>query len=230
LQRELEQDARTRLDPSRPPLMRVTLLHLANDEWQLLWTTHHLCIDGWSWPRLFKEIAEIYATSSVGRPAALEQRAGSATMSDGWRKVSTPLAYWKEALASFAAPTPIALGPIAATSARSKWSSFSNPGQRCLSRRPRMLCDCWLNRQDALCTHVQGAWALLLSHYAGHATWCSGLRSRSNPEQIDGVETLIGPCVSCTGAREVYSDESLNSAGTSQGHNSSILTNISSCP
>src|SRR5262249_38086776 len=119
LQRELEKDARTRLDPSQPPLMRINLLHLADEEWQLLWTTHHLCIDGWSWPRLFKEIAEIYAALSVGRPAALESALGYGHYVR-WlaRKARTSSAYWKEALAGFATPTPIALGPVAATSAR----------------------------------------------------------------------------------------------------------------
>ena len=170
LQRELEQDARTRLDPSRPPLMRVNLLHLADDEWQLLWTTHHLCIDGWSWPRLFKEIAEIYAASSVERPAALESALGYGHYVR-WlaRKAPTSSAYWKEALAGFAAPTPIALGPIAATSAREAKGPLQQPETAVrLSREAthglRLLAQ---SAEITLSTLVQGAWALLLSHYAG---------------------------------------------------------------
>ena len=198
LQRELEQDARTKLDLLRPPLMRVNLLQLADDEWQLLWTTHHLCIDGWSWPRLFNEITEIYAASSAGRPAALESALGYGHYVR-WlaRKAPASSAYWKEALAGFAAPTPIALGPITATSARKaegplqqsetavRLSREATHGLRLLAQSAKI----------TLSTVVQGAWALLLSHYAEARDVVFGAAFSGRPEQIDGIETMIGPCV-----------------------------------
>jgi hypothetical protein len=197
LRRELEQDLRTGLDPSQPPLMRVNLLHLADDEWQLLWTTHHLCIDGWSWPRLFKEIAAIYTASIVGRSAAL----GSA-MAYGqyvkWlaRRPPTTSSYWKEALAGFAAPTPIALGPSAAISGKAKGPLPQSETAVRLSRETahglRSLAQ---SAEITLSTLVQGAWALLLSHYAGACDVVFGAAFSGRPEQIEGIETLIGPCV-----------------------------------
>jgi amino acid adenylation domain-containing protein/non-ribosomal peptide synthase protein (TIGR01720 family) len=196
-QRELEQDARTRLDPLRPPLMRVNLLHLADNEWQLLWTTHHLCIDGWSWPRLFNEIAEIYAASSAERPAALKSALGYAHYV-GWlaRKAPASSAYWKEALAGFAAPTPFALGPLAATSASQAKGPLQSEISVRLSRETTH--DLRLLSRSAkitLSTLVQGAWALLLSHYADARDVVFGATFSGRPEQIDGIETIIGPCV-----------------------------------
>jgi non-ribosomal peptide synthase protein (TIGR01720 family) len=198
LQHELEQDARTRFDLSRPPLMRVNLLRLGDDEWQLLWTTHHLCIDGWSWPRLFSEIAEIYAASSAERPAALESALGYGRYVR-WlaRETTTSSAYWQEALAGFAAPTPVALGPVAATSAREAKGPLQ-PAETAvhLSREAtnglRLLAQ---SAEITLSTLVQAAWALLLSHYADACDVVFGAAFSGRPEQIDGIETLIGPCV-----------------------------------
>jgi amino acid adenylation domain-containing protein/non-ribosomal peptide synthase protein (TIGR01720 family) len=213
LQREIEQDARTRLDPSRPPLMRVNLLHLADDEWELLWTTHHLCIDGWSWPSLFKEIAEMYAASSAERPAALGSAPGYGHYVR-WlaREAPNSFTYWKEALAGLTASTPIALGPIAATSAR----DANGPLQQSetavrLSREAthalRLLAQ---SAEITLSTLVQGAWALLLSHYAAANDVVFGATFSGRPEQIDGIETLIGPCVTNVPVRtKVIPGESL---------------------
>jgi hypothetical protein len=177
--------------------MRVNLLQIADDDWQLLWTTHHLCIDGWSWPRLFNEIAEIYAASSAERPAALEStlRYGHYV---GWlaRKAPASSAYWKEALAGFAAPTPFALGPFAATSASQAKGPLQSEIAVRLSRETTH--DLRLLTQSAkitLSTLVQGAWALLLSHYADARDVVFGAAFSGRPEQIDGIETMIGPCV-----------------------------------
>ena len=144
LQRVLDQDAKTRFDLSRPPLMRVCLLRLADYEWQLLWTTHHLCIDGWSWPRLFKEIAEFYAALQEQRPALVEF-APDYGRYVGWLTRNSPSlpTYWKHALAGFAAPTPIALGSCGCTRAGCK-ARRGPPSWRRACRGKRLgACNCW---------------------------------------------------------------------------------------
>ena len=105
--RELDEDARTGLDLTHPPLMRVTLLRLAEEQWRLLWTTHHLCIDGWSWPRVFIEIAAIYTSLEEHQPPALEPAPGFGSYV-GWLKRHTASSeeFWKAALAGLAASTP----------------------------------------------------------------------------------------------------------------------------
>ena len=46
-----------------------------------------------------------------------------------------------------------------------------------------------------LSTLLQGAWALLLGHYADARDVVFGATFSGRPEQIDGIEMLIGPCV-----------------------------------
>ena len=48
------------------PLTRVTLIRLADEEHQLVWSTHHLCVDGWSWPLIFRDVGAAYEALCEG--------------------------------------------------------------------------------------------------------------------------------------------------------------------
>ena len=49
--------------------------------------------------------------------------------------------------------------------------------------------------QITLGTIVQGGWALLLAHYSDSNDVVLGASFSGRPAELDGVETLIGPCV-----------------------------------
>ena len=55
----------------RGPLIRVTLLRLADDDHILLLCQHHIITDGWSVKVLVDELAELYSASVRGRAAIL---------------------------------------------------------------------------------------------------------------------------------------------------------------
>ena len=42
---------------------------------------------------------------------------------------------------------------------------------------------------------MQAAWALLLAHYTELSDVVFGAAFSGRPDQLDGIETLIGPCV-----------------------------------
>ena len=72
----LAADAATGFDLRQPPLMRVTLVQLRDDLFHMIWSTHHLCIDGWSWPILFREVATLYEALNAELPATLSPPRG----------------------------------------------------------------------------------------------------------------------------------------------------------
>src|SRR5262249_675581 len=45
-------DRKRGFDFSKPPLMRVSLVRLADEEYRLIWSSHHVLFDGWSVPVL----------------------------------------------------------------------------------------------------------------------------------------------------------------------------------
>ena len=57
----LAKDRAERFDLATPPLMRFTLIRLADDRHRLVVTNHHSLMDGWSLPVLVQELLTLYA-------------------------------------------------------------------------------------------------------------------------------------------------------------------------
>jgi amino acid adenylation domain-containing protein len=93
-------------DLARGPLMRVSLLRLADDQSLVLLALHHIISDGWSMSILFREIGLLYAAFSAGQrpnlPDLPMQYADYAQWQREWLQGETlqaQLAYWREHLA-----------------------------------------------------------------------------------------------------------------------------------
>ncbi|HEV2735538.1 MAG TPA: condensation domain-containing protein, partial [Longimicrobiaceae bacterium] len=93
-------------DLARGPLLRSRLLRLAEDEWELLLTLHHIVTDGWSTGILVGELSALYTAFASGGEARLPalpvQYADYAAWQRGWlagAALERQLAYWRERLA-----------------------------------------------------------------------------------------------------------------------------------
>jgi amino acid adenylation domain-containing protein len=108
-----EEDARTLaaeealrpFDLTTGPLLRVTLLRLADDEHVALFTMHHIVCDGWSVAVLVRELSALYGAYVEGRESPLEelpiQYADYAVWQRGWLRsggLEKQLAYWRRQL------------------------------------------------------------------------------------------------------------------------------------
>ncbi|MHB0878139.1 MAG: condensation domain-containing protein, partial [Anaerolineae bacterium] len=60
LERLLDQDRAAAFDLGQAPLMRLYLMHLRQDRHAILWSHHHILLDGWSLPILLSEVATYY--------------------------------------------------------------------------------------------------------------------------------------------------------------------------
>jgi hypothetical protein len=65
--------ARWPFDLSRPPLMRVLLLRLGDEDHMVLLAMHHIISDGWSGGILVNELASLYESFSAGKPSPLAE-------------------------------------------------------------------------------------------------------------------------------------------------------------
>ncbi len=63
--------ARQPFDMAQAPLLRATLLHLANEEHKLLLTVHHIISDGWSMRVVIRELVTLYEAYRKRRPSPL---------------------------------------------------------------------------------------------------------------------------------------------------------------
>ena len=100
----------------RGPLMRLALFRLGEDEHQLVWTHHHLILDGWSLSLLFRDVLGHYAAYARGEaPRGRETHPYRAYVA--WlerQDRARAERFWREALAGFTAPTPL---PVVRTQA-----------------------------------------------------------------------------------------------------------------
>ncbi len=99
------EEAQRPFDLARGPLLRATLLQLAEDEHVALFTTHHIISDGWSGAVLTREVAQLYAAFAGGQPSPLAplpiQYADFAAWQRAWLQgqvLETQLSYWKRQL------------------------------------------------------------------------------------------------------------------------------------
>ncbi len=100
-------EARAPFDLATGPLIRGRLLRIAEHEYVLLVTQHHIITDGWSLGLLVKEVSTLYAAFSQGRPDPLPalaiQYPDYAVWQRQWLQGATLQAqidFWRERLSS----------------------------------------------------------------------------------------------------------------------------------
>jgi amino acid adenylation domain-containing protein/non-ribosomal peptide synthase protein (TIGR01720 family) len=163
------------LDLTRAPLMWFELTQLAGNAWEFTWTYHHLLLDGWSRHRVVKDVVDLYAGNPLA-PAPPPYRGYI-----DWLRRQDPAAaeaFWRDALESFSAPTPLTVdlpGPPSGTAVRYEFAVVGR-------RLPGL----------TLNTLVQGAWALLLSRYSGQDDIVFGATVSGRPATLPGVEEMVG--------------------------------------
>lgn len=189
----LQTDREQRFDLRRPPLMRVLLLRRGDDLWHLVWTTHHLTLDGWSWPLVLAEWSRAYAALESGlapnEPPAVSYRRYVQALPG---LIEGSDAFWRRHLAGLEAPTPLvspdAPAGDAAPGLREWLGTVPEEGAAALVTRARR----WRLTPGTL---VYAAWACVLAHRAAARHVAFGATLAGRPPEWPGIEHLVGPCV-----------------------------------
>jgi NRPS condensation-like uncharacterized protein len=69
----LRRDRRRGFELSEAPLIRLTLFRCAEADYRLIWTFHHILLDGRSFPLLLKEVFAFYEAFCQGQDLQLER-------------------------------------------------------------------------------------------------------------------------------------------------------------
>ena len=96
---------------STPPLFKLSLYRLANDDHVLFFMPHHIIWDGWSFDLVYDEMAALYPAFAAGRQPDIAPLAVSYGDYADWQRhwLQTPdlqrqLAYWREVLTPLPEP------------------------------------------------------------------------------------------------------------------------------
>ncbi|OXM56486.1 non-ribosomal peptide synthetase [Amycolatopsis thailandensis] len=209
LKKLLTDDVAAGMDLAAPPLMRLAIARVADDEVQLVWTSHHVLLDGWSTAQVFGEVCEQYAAIVEGRAARLDPRRPFRDYLAWLARQDHPEAetHWRAVLDGFTTPTPLPFDrrPQEAHRAESAEAVLVEltPEESARLHETAKSAALTVN------TIVQGAWALLLARYSGETDVLFGTTVSGRPEGMPGVESMIGMFINTVPARvEVRGEES----------------------
>ncbi|MGJ4925638.1 non-ribosomal peptide synthase/polyketide synthase [Bradyrhizobium sp. HKCCYLS2038] len=173
-------------DLAQPPLQRVRLLQVADDCHRLIWTYHHILMDGWSSARFIGEILQRYAGRALA-PQPSHYRDYIA-----WLVGQDPKAaerFWRGQLAAFDQPTQLA---DAFGSRRNDVDGHCRCHTRLDEEATAALKAFARRERITLNTLIQGVWALLLQRFTGQQTVTFGVTVAGRPAGLDGAEQMIG--------------------------------------
>lgn len=106
--RVVAEDRARRLDLAKPPLMRFTLVALGAYRHRLVLTFHHVLLDGWSLPVLWRELFALYSSrGDVSRLPAVRPYRDYLAWLRRQDRVAAENA-WREALGDLDGPTLVA--------------------------------------------------------------------------------------------------------------------------
>jgi amino acid adenylation domain-containing protein/non-ribosomal peptide synthase protein (TIGR01720 family) len=189
LEEFLDADRAARFVPEQAPLMRLTVIRLGDTGYELVWTHHHLLLDGWSLARV---IQEVFATYHAGRRGRLLAPAPSRPYREyiawlGRQDLAKAEAFWRDTFADMSAPTPLPAEPGPAPSGGFATEVLKLPADvtDALTRFAR-------RRQLTLATLVHAAWALFLHRHCDDPDVVFGTVVAGRPADLPGVEAMVG--------------------------------------
>jgi hypothetical protein len=194
LERFLAEDRARGFDLANAPLMRLTVIELAPERRYIVFSLHHLLLDGWSSSLVYKEAAAIYDALCRGLHLELPTPRPFADYIE-WlqsQDLSKAELYWRSRLAGYQGQSPLGRR---GTSADGYHEHEFDVGE-CQTVVERGVLDAL--RQVArrsritLNTVIQGAWALVLNAYLGQEDVVFGATVSGRPAELEHVESMVG--------------------------------------
>ncbi|MFE3578025.1 amino acid adenylation domain-containing protein [Streptomyces vinaceus] len=192
LERHLAEDRDRGIDLAAAPLVRLALARISDTSVRVVRTSHHVLLDGWSTFQMLDDLITAYRHLAAGRAPALPVRRPFSAYVEWLRDqdLTEAEAYWRSLLGPVTAPTALPYDRRPADSHRAQsarrlvtWlSAEASRELYAFARRRRLTVN----------AVVQGAWALLLSRYAGESDVVFGATVSGRPADLPGADAMVG--------------------------------------
>jgi amino acid adenylation domain-containing protein len=193
LENFLKTDRQHNFNLKKPPLIRLNLIQLTDNIYKLIWTQHHLILDGWSAGLVIKEVLNIYLSLlekqsfSLPKPRPYSEYIAWLSKQD----LSTAHKFWKEQLKGFTTPTSLRIEQN--LNILSSETNKQQEQQIKLSKPTTSALQLFAQKhQLTLNTMIQGVFAILLSRYSGEEDILFGATYSGRPAALTGVESMVG--------------------------------------
>jgi amino acid adenylation domain-containing protein/non-ribosomal peptide synthase protein (TIGR01720 family) len=193
LKQYLTEDRKNGFLLNQPPLMRFTIIRLDDSTWQWVWSHHHIILDGWSLPVIFKEVLAIYQSTIQRVPHSLAPVPPYRNYIH-WlasRNRQQAKQFWQETLQGIS------------TSTRLSWQlpedrevanlpAYEEEELRLNQEEFALLQKMAQNHRLTLNTLAQGAWALCLQKHGAGEDVIFGVTVSGRPPELTEVENMVG--------------------------------------
>ncbi|CAO3567132.1 unnamed protein product [Mortierella alpina] len=194
LQQLAVEETQKPFDLAQGPLIRISMIQVADDEHVLVLTQHHIVTDGWSSGIMLKEISQLYTAFCRGEPSPLSPLAIQYPDYAAWQRqwlsgerLQEQSEYWRTALSGAS----ILLG-LPTDRPRPPRQSFK--GDRCNitfdAQLTNALKDLSQKHGVTLFMTVLSAWSVVLSRLSGQDDIVIGTPTANRTRQE--IEPLIG--------------------------------------
>ncbi len=185
----LRDDQARGFELSKSPPMRL-LLARVGEAHTLVWSWHHLLMDGWSTYCVLREVFAAYDAQINGRvwspPAPRPFREFVQWLQA--RDATGDEAFWRAELEGLAGPTTVA----GAIRARAPGSGHAQTVRICDAGTTQVLKAFAQRQRVTLNTVVQAAWSLVLSRYCASDDVVFGVTQSGRPAALPGAEAMVG--------------------------------------
>ncbi|MFI7357796.1 amino acid adenylation domain-containing protein [Streptomyces avidinii] len=176
-----------RFELHRPPLLRLLLVRRGPEDHLLVVTVHHILVDGWSMPLLVGDLLALY--ESDGDSSAQQPVRPYRDYLKWLKAQDVPAAEsaWRSALAGLDEAVLVAPADPSRTAVRPGVHrvELSGAATARLTAAARSL-------GTTPSTVIQAVWGLLLGALTGRRDVVFGLTVAGRPEEIPGVESMVG--------------------------------------
>ena len=203
--RVVEDDRITRFDLETVPLLRFQLVKIGEAHHRLVFSFHHILLDGWSMPLLLAELFALYASGGDGSTLPMVRPYCDYLAWLSTRDRAAASAAWAQALKGLTKPTLLAAAdrnrpPVIAEQVDASISEDMTSRLTVFARTQGLM----------LNTLVQVAWAVMLSRSVGRLDVVFGTTVSGRPADLTGVESMIGLFINTIPVRvRLDPDESL---------------------
>ncbi|MCW3106371.1 MAG: Nonribosomal peptide synthetase, partial [Segetibacter sp.] len=189
------------------PLMRIALIRLSEDRYRMLWTWHHILLDGWSKPLLMEEFLRTYELLIAGKEVVTRELDCYEDYIRYIERIDKEKeeAYWRHYLQGVEQSTLLPF--IGAIAERNKGIGLSDLLFLEVDTHKTAKIQHYAQKHHlTVNTVMQGVWAFLLHRYTGSSDIVYGVIVSGRPDDLPGVEQRVGMYINSQALRSVIGE------------------------
>lgn len=190
----LKLDRQANFSLLHPPLMRVTLIKYSTEIYKIVFTIHHILIDGWSASTLMKALGHIYQSLSTSSPIELDPVLPLSSYIS-WldrQNLSAVKRQWKRYLSQFTTPTELFCLKQHDSTSPIDYAQYSISFSKKKLDAIKQFCG---HNQLTLSTVLQGVWGILLGYYNQREDVIFGVTVSIRQKWLRDAESIVGPLI-----------------------------------